>query len=580
MSAPNCSRDNHNLYHVLIEFAVRHLDFQMAELESVLDMHGIVLCKETKVGPQSPADIRHVCRKVPLPRSQISAPSTEGSVASSSRRPFCILSLPFDSPWVPSSARGSGDCSKEDIATVILSRCTLVRSVIELWGASITLEECASATIRWAKPSNATSAVVGPIVYKNNSNASQSWKLTIHTLGSKYTREEQDDMRALFNGLQIPGPIQMIDPSNEFVLIREVELDAAGGAMYPRHAQGLDGNRTIVPEHDARPPLACYFGRALGGSRSVRRMGGKMPEYDLKRRKYLGPTSMDAELSFIMTNLAQVRAGHVAFDPFVGTGSILLSCALQGAYCVGTDIDIRVLRGRRTTDDENVVANFQQFKLPRPELVRSDNSIYHRHFRCRHAMYDAIVCDPPYGIRAGARKCGSKRDIIVEVKPENRHDHIAQTQSYPVSDVMADLVDMAARTLVLGARLVYVIPSFADDFDPESDLPQHPCLELLHVCYQPLSAELGRRFVVNRKKTEYDPSRRRDYLSTVWKNGSESAEKCANIRDRLIEAAKAKPRYEERAAIRKTKRRMHKEEKKAKKRTLLNQPVSIGEGET
>jgi tRNA (guanine10-N2)-methyltransferase len=96
---------------------------------------------------------------------------------------------------------------------------------------------------------------------------------------------------------------------------------------------------------------------------------------------------MDAELSFIMTNLGQVQRSQVAFDPFVGTGSIVLSCALRGAYCIGTDIDIRVLRGR--SPEENILTNFRQFDLPRPDLVRSDNGIYHRHFLTTTLMYNA-----------------------------------------------------------------------------------------------------------------------------------------------------------------------------------------------
>jgi tRNA (guanine10-N2)-methyltransferase len=45
-------------------------------------------------------------------------------------------------------------------------------------------------------------------------------------------------------------------------------------------------------------------------------------------------------------------------------------------------------------------------------------------------------------------------------------------------------------------------------------------------------------------------------------NGAESAEKCANIRDKFLEAAKLKPRYEEKAAIRKQKRKANQEAKK------------------
>ena len=147
--------------------------------------------------------------------------------------------------------------------------------------------------------------------------------------------------------------------------------------MYPRHS-GIGIRKQIIPENYARPPLACYFGRVLGNNGLGRdwRKSNHMEQYSLKKRSYLGPTSMDSELSLIMTNLAQIQhRGSFVFDPFVGTGSILLTVALRGAFCFGTDIDLRVLRGQR--HDENITSNFKQYGLAPPELVRSDNAIYH-----------------------------------------------------------------------------------------------------------------------------------------------------------------------------------------------------------
>jgi tRNA (guanine10-N2)-methyltransferase len=119
---------------------------------------------------------------------------------------------------------------------------------------------------------------------------------------------------------------------------------------------------------------------------------------------------------------------------------------------------------------------------------------------------------------------------------------------------MSDLLDVAARTLVMGGRLVYIIPSFSD-FVEETDLPCHECLERIHICYQPLSAELGRRMVVMKKVKPYDPSQRESYLASVWTNGTESAEMCANIRERL--------------AVRKQKRKQTKDAKKIAKKAKL-----------
>ena len=171
--------------------------------------------------------------------------------------------------------------------------------------------------------------------------------MVVHTLGCTYTLDEQNAMRSKFAFLGFPGRVQMKDPDDVYLFIREFKLDGQGGAVYPRHS-GIGIRKQIIPENYPRPPLACYFGRVLGNNGLGRdwRKSNHMEQYSLKKRSYLGPTSMDSELSLIMTNLAQIQhRGSFVFDPFVGTGSILLTVAFLGAFCFGTDIDLRVLRG-------------------------------------------------------------------------------------------------------------------------------------------------------------------------------------------------------------------------------------------
>lgn len=119
-----------------------------------------------------------------------------------------------------------------------------------------------------------------------------------------------------------------------------------------------------------------------------------------------------------------------------------------------------------------------------------------------------------------------------------------------------------------------MIPSMLD-FDENEDLPRHECLRLVSVCFQPLQTELGRRTVTMEKIKEYDEEKRSLYLENTWLNGAKSAEKVANIRDRLLEAAKKKPDYEEKAAIRKTKRKATKEAKKKAKREAATKEVEV-----
>lgn len=77
------------------------------------------------------------------------------------------------------------------------------------------------------------------------------------------------------------------------------------------------------------PPVVqkrIFFGREVGAA--DRKL---LPIYELKSRTYLGPTAMDAEVAFLMANQAHAIPGKLVYDPFVGTGSILVAAAHFGA---------------------------------------------------------------------------------------------------------------------------------------------------------------------------------------------------------------------------------------------------------
>lgn len=61
-----------------------------------------------------------------------------------------------------------------------------------------------------------------------------------------------------------------------------------------------------------------------------------------------------------------------------------------------------------------------------------------------------MVCDPPYGVRAGARKL-TKKDIDIT----ERESHISQTEVYKVGECCRDLLDFAARLLKIGEQTQY-----------------------------------------------------------------------------------------------------------------------------
>lgn len=186
-----------------------------------------------------------------------------------------------------------------------------------------------------------------------------------------------------------------------------------------------------------------------------------------------------ADLALLMANQAKAAPGAIILDPFAGTGeyqcttfdffiqltrstsigSLLVACAKYGAFTMGSDLDYRVLHGLKGSfcfmlslvcagpfllhsDDQEifvarmsltiststscpcqVVVLFVQGRRKGGllssalELVLSDNShpVWRPSFR-----FDAIVCDPPYGVRAGARKSGTSKQRQQKPCPPER----------------------------------------------------------------------------------------------------------------------------------------------------------------
>lgn len=267
-------------------------------------------------------------------------------------------------------------------------------------------------------------------------------------------------------------------------------------------------------------------------------------EYNLKTRSYIGPTTTDCELSFIMANAAGIKSNgkSLVLDPFVGTGSILLACTVFNATCFGFDIDSRVLHGKWTTGEngkKNIWTNFDDKGLPRPEIVRLDFCPKTRAMKSfassitpQDGWFDAIVCDPPYGVRAGARKSGPKNENkeVHKIKEEYLSTHIPQTKQYEAADVMRDLLDGAAEYLRIGGRLVYLLPIFVEEYDDDK-LPTHPCLRIIQNVEEKLTMKMSRRVIVMEK------------IKHVYQNGNETNISSAGNEDGNINAANESDMY-------------------------------------
>jgi len=99
------------------------------------------------------------------------------------------------------------------------------------------------------------------------------------------------------------------------------------------------------------------------------------------------PISLKPKLARSLVNLSGVKKGKI-WDPFCGTGGILIEASLIGLDVEGSDVDEVMIRAAKQ--------NFAKYKI-KGKLSIQD-------FREAKVDCDAIVTDPPYGRRASLKK--------------------------------------------------------------------------------------------------------------------------------------------------------------------------------
>lgn len=341
----------------------------------------------------------------------------------------------------------------DSIPIEILSRAVCVRSFMRLLSEGNSLEEIHADLIHRIPTEPRLSAII---------QEDSGFSFEVESVRKKIAKEDSIQMIEGFQVVPFKGSVNLTSPKRRF-MVSECE---------GRYYFGID----------------IYYG--------VRTKTRFYSKYSLKERLYLGPTSTDTELAFLMANQAQIQPGMTAFDPFVGTGSILIAAAHFGAICYGSDIDIRVLKGygvghSKTVKNPNIFTNFHSYNLPLPEIIRADNA---KPLLRPAPFFDAIICDPPYGVRAASRKVNSKKFTV-----------IASTSQYAGQLVVADLLNLAANSLRIGGRLVFLLPIFREEYN-KSQLPSHPLLRLIGNSENVLSWRVSRRLITMEKIAEPEGS--------------------------------------------------------------------------
>lgn len=241
----------------------------------------------------------------------------------------------------------------------------LAQSIHELWGSGTTLADLHRSVTE--RTSHQWPQFKTP-----------SFKFALDSYQGARSAEKWLSIIESFDYLPFDGPIRMANPDQVFTVFELWEPESV--------PLGLEN------------PEKMYLGRFIAASSR-----DTILKYDLKKRRYISTTSLDAELSLVTANMALAAPGKLFYDPFVGTGSLPIACAHFGATTWGSDIDGRSFRG--DGDEKTLRGNFNQYCLvPRLGDVFSADLTNSPLRRAR--LWDGIICDPPYGVREGLKVLG------------------------------------------------------------------------------------------------------------------------------------------------------------------------------
>ena len=175
----------------------------------------------------------------------------------------------------------------EALAVEICRRSILTRALIEVWGEGDSQEEL-NASVKAFPDANKA-----PYIAENT-----TFKVCVEDFGKTEHGTEKNPwshvvarIDALKPVLEFKGRARMKGPEHIFWSVESA------------HPNALKGVPSDIPPR-------MYFGRVVAsGDRSP------LSKYELRKRRYLGPTSMDVEMGLIMCNMIQARPGGRGVGP-------------------------------------------------------------------------------------------------------------------------------------------------------------------------------------------------------------------------------------------------------------------------
>ena len=203
---------------------------------------------------------------------------------------------------------------------------------------------------------------------------------------------------------------------------------------------------------------------------------------------------MDVEMGLIMRNMIQARPGLPGSA--YGTG-LLINAAHFGAFTMGSDIDIRVIKARRTTHgaERRRWTNFETTAWNPPWVccygpAQAQLTAEQQRGRCR-ASSGTLRTACARAVEE--RRAEARDDGAVARSRGAQENYIPSTAPHPFSECMDDLMDTLAAAAWAAGCVLHPGRGGPEDAAAAGvdSVPSHPALKLRASSVQLLS-EVGR----------------------------------------------------------------------------------------
>lgn len=318
-----------------------------------------------------------------------------------------------------------------------------------------------------------------------------TWKANVDGyMRSISMQERRDKVENFADVLAFPGAISLHGADFEWCLTEEWTTPRTLGEDERKDENIM---HHFIPAVAHEGMLKAQYQRliAVHTGRNITPAAGELAKdriarMNVKKRAHIGNTTMESGMSLVQAGMALAGPGKLIYDPFVGTGSLLLAAAALGATTLGSDIDARAIRGKVDHGKIGIVRSAEQYGVQHHLLDSLCFDVTQHPFRSGE-LFDAIVTDPPYGVRAGAKRIGRKDVDKLRREPvllsdgmwsHERSDYLPPKRPYILDDLLADLFAFAARFLVKKGRLVFWMPTMIEEEDDIDTSTGHNAKEL------------------------------------------------------------------------------------------------------